>query len=143
MTATVDRDYYRSTPNPLHGTLLAGTVPLALGTLLSDIAYYNTYEIQWTIFASWLNVGGLVFAGLAALCAIINLIRVDHRKGAPLIYFLLLAATWIVGFFNALQHAKDAWAAMPESLILSVIVLVLACLATWMGLSGRLVGGAR
>ena len=33
---------YRCTPGPLHATLLAGTVPLCLGALLSDIAYYQT-----------------------------------------------------------------------------------------------------
>ena len=41
-------------PGPLHGTLLAGTVPLFLGALLSDIAYGQTYQIQWANFASWL-----------------------------------------------------------------------------------------
>ena len=46
--------------HPLHAALLAGTVPLFLGALLSDIAYARTYEIQWANFASWLIVGGLV-----------------------------------------------------------------------------------
>lgn len=51
MTDTIYRTY-RSTPNPLHATLLAGTVPLFLGALLSDIAYYRSYHIQWSNFAS-------------------------------------------------------------------------------------------
>ena len=42
---------YRPTPGPLHATLLAGTVPLFLGALLSDIAYTQTYQIQWANFA--------------------------------------------------------------------------------------------
>ncbi len=37
MTAT-DPILYRRTPSPLHAILLAGTVPLFLGALLSDIA---------------------------------------------------------------------------------------------------------
>jgi uncharacterized membrane protein len=121
--------------------LLAGTVPLFLGATLSDIAYYKTYEVQWSNFAAWLIAGGLVFCGLALLFAVVNLIRARHRKGRPLAYFILLLATWLLGFINALEHAKDAWATMPLGLVLSVIVTVLACAATWIGLSNLRDGG--
>ena len=67
--------------HPLHAVLLAGTVPLFLGVLLSDIAYASTYELQWKNFASWLIVGGLVFAGLGLLWAIAELRRAQW-KGA-------------------------------------------------------------
>lgn len=139
MTVTTYR--YRSTPNPLHATLLAGTVPLFLGALLSDIAYFRSYQIQWGNFSSWLIAGGLVFCGLALLFALVNLIRATPRKGRPLAYFLLLLATWVLGFINALEHAKDAWAVMPAGLILSVIVTLLACVATWIGLTNLRSGG--
>lgn len=142
MTATAKRAY-RSRPKPLHATLLAGTVPLFLGALLSDIAYFRSYQIQWSNFASWLIAGGLVFCGLALLFAVVNLIRAHHRKGRPLVYLLLLLATWVLGFINALEHAKDAWASMPAGLLLSVIVTVLACIATWTGLTNLRAGGAR
>nr|WP_085990605.1 DUF2231 domain-containing protein [Stutzerimonas stutzeri] len=131
----------RHVPNPLHGTLLAGTVPLFLGAMLSDIAYFKTYEVQWSNFAAWLIAGGLVFCGLALLFAVVNLIRAHHKKWRPLMYFLLLLATWLLGFINALEHAKDAWATMPLGLVLSVIVTVLACAATWIGLSNLRDGG--
>ncbi|WP_423836626.1 DUF2231 domain-containing protein [Stutzerimonas stutzeri] len=131
----------RHVPNPLHATLLAGTVPLFLGAMLSDIAYYRTYEIQWSNFSSWLIAGGLVFCGLAILFALVNLARATEKKGRPLVYLLLLLATWVLGFINALQHAKDAWAAMPSGLVLSVIVTVLACVATWIGLTNLRAGG--
>lgn len=141
MTVTTRRTY-RITPNPLHATLLAGTVPLFLGALLSDIAYFRSYQIQWSNFASWLIVGGLVFCALALLFALVNLIRANRRKGRPLTYFLLLLAAWVLGFINALEHAKDAWAIMPLGLVLSAIVTLLVCVATWMGLSNLRAGGA-
>ena len=140
VTATISS--YRTTPHPLHASLLAGTVPLFLGALLSDIAYYRTYQIQWSNFSAWLIAGGLLFCGLALLFALVNLLRAEPRKGRPLNYFLLLVATWVLGFFNALEHAKDAWATMPSGLLLSVIVTLLACAATWMGLSNLRAGGA-
>lgn len=131
--SVTDDPIYRSGPNPVHGVLLAGTIPLFLGTLLSDIAYWSTYQIQWSNFASWLNVGGLLFAGLALLCAILGLFRSDNRNRDSLVYILVLLATWILGFLNALFHARDAWAMMPAALILSVIVFLLALAATSVG----------
>ncbi|MDX1550301.1 MAG: hypothetical protein R3278_07110, partial [Lysobacter spongiicola] len=59
------------------------------------------------------------------------------------LYFLVVLATFIIGFINSLVHAKDVWAAMPSGLWLSVIVTLLACIATWIGFSGRRLGGAK
>jgi len=130
--------------HPLHAFLLAGCVPLFLGALLSDWAYSATYEIQWTNFASWLLVGAMVLAGFALLWALIDLLRADRSwRGTPLIYFLVLLAAFIVGFIDALVHAKDAWAKMPEALILSVIVALLVLVACWLGLSTWRSGEAR
>lgn len=145
MTAAVDRSYQTShmTLNPLHAVLLAGTVPLFLGALLSDIAYYQSYQIQWSNFSSWLIVGGLVFAGLALLCGILGLFSAEGRGGRGMLYIALLLATWIIGFINALVHAKDVWATMPMGLILSAIVIVLACAAIAVRFSDRRTGGAR
>jgi uncharacterized membrane protein len=106
---------------------------LFLGVLLSDIAYAASYEQQWKNFASWLIVGGLVFGGLALLWALLGLFRSDQRGGLSTLYFVLLLATWILGFVNALVHAKDAWATMPEGLILSATVAALAIAATACG----------
>lgn len=122
--------------HPLHALLLGGSVPLFLGALFSDIAYFNSYHIQWSNFSSWLIAGALVFSGLALLCALVGLFRSSHRHGRPLAYFLLLLAGWILGFVNALIHAKDAWAVMPAGLVLSVIVTILVLAAAWLGFFG-------
>lgn len=129
----------RSTLHPLHAVLLAGTLPLFAGALLSDIAYAGSYEIQWSNFASWLIAGGLLLGAVVLLWSLVDLLR--GRGGRALAYFLLVLATWVLGFFNALVHARDAWAAMPAGLVLSVIVLLLACAATWLGFSGSRRGG--
>ena len=142
MTVTADRTY-PITLHPVHAILLAGTLPLFLGATLSDIAYATSYHIQWSNFASWLIAGALVFTGLALLCAIIGLFRTGRRDARALIYVLLLLATWVLGFINALVHARDAWAMMPTGLILSVIVTALACAATAAGFCGQHTGGAQ
>jgi uncharacterized membrane protein len=117
-------------------------VPLFLGALLSDIAYARSYQIQWSNFASWLIAGALVFAGFSMLWALVDLFSASRRGNRAAVYFVLLLATWVLGFINALEHAKDAWAIMPTSLVLSVIVALLACAAAWFGLATVRVGGA-
>lgn len=134
---------YRHTPGPLHATLLAGTVPLFLSALISDIAYGQTYQIQWANFASWLIAGALVFCGFALLFALVNLLRAEHKVGRPAVYCLLLLATWVLGLVNAFQHAKDAYAMMPTGLVLSVVVTVLSVVATWVGLTNLRSGAAQ
>lgn len=136
--ACVSREEKAIVQRPLHlvhAVLLAGTIPLFLGVLLSDIAYSTSYELQWKNFASWLLVGGLVFGGVALLWTLIELFRAGQRGTGAIVYFLLLLAMWVLGFIDALVHAKDAWASMPAGLILSAIVAVLALAATGFGFS--------
>lgn len=129
--------------HPLHAFLLAGTVPLFLGVLLSDLAYSASYELQWKNFASWLLVGGLALAGFALLWALVVLFRAGRRDMRRTAYFVLLLAAWILGFIDALVHAKDAWASMPDALILSAIVAFLVIAATWLGFSTLRAGPLR
>jgi len=134
VTAVLSRTF--STPlHPFHAALLAGIIPLFLGALLSDVAYALSYEIQWKNFASWLIAGGLVFGGLAVVWALIGLFKPGGRGPRSLIYLALLLLTWALAFINALIHAKDAWASMPEGLILSALVAILAIVVTGVGFS--------
>lgn len=123
--------------HPLHAILLAFPFPLFLGALLSDLAYWWTFEIQWANFSSWLIAGGLLVGAFALLWALINLFRREtaSRKRSVL-YFVVLLVMWVLGFINALVHAKDAWATMPEGLYLSAVVTLLALIAAWIGYSG-------
>jgi len=142
MTSAVAR-HSGTALHPLHAFFLAGIVPLFIGVLLNDYAYWSSYELQWKNFASWMLIGALVFNGLALLGSILSLVRADKRMGTPVAYFLLLLATFVLGLINSFIHAKDVWASMPTELILSVITVILACTATWIGLTSWRIGGAR
>ncbi len=121
--------------------LLAATVPPFLGAVLSDYAYTSTYHVQWSNFSSWLIVGGLVFGFAALLCSLINLNRADRRGGRPAVSLVLILAVCGLGVVNAFVHARDAWATMPTGIVLSLIVAVLACVATAIVFSSLRVGG--
>lgn len=119
----------------MHAVLAFSTLPLFLGALLSDWAYAQTYQVQWTNFAAWLITGGLVLAGLALVWAALDLLlRTVLRDRRGVAYLLLLLAILVLGGANALVHAKDGWAAMPTGLVLSVVVLLVATAASWVGL---------
>lgn len=122
-----------------HAATLAGAFTLFLATLLADYAYWTSHEIQWSNFASWLLVGAMVLVSIAVICEIFALVR----GGRSVVYILVLAVTWIVGLFDALQHARDAWGIMPTALVLSVLAAVLAGVATWVAFAGLRTGGAR
>ena len=129
--------------HPFHAAMLAGAAPLFVGALLADWAYARSYQVEWSNFASWLLIGAMVPATIALACAIAGWFarRGDHaaadaRAGARrTLYVLVLAAAWVVGFFDALHHARDAWAIMPAAPILSLVAALLACVATWIGFS--------
>jgi len=124
--------------HPLYAILLAFPLPLFLGALLSDLAYRSSFQIQWFNFSSWLIAGALVGSGFALLWALVALIRGGRGRGkGAVLSFLGLLAMWVLGFVNALVHAKDAFAIMPEALYLSAIATLLAFVAAWAGYSAH------
>ena len=130
--------------HPLHAILLAFPLPLFLGALLSDLAYWSSFHVQWINFSAWLIAGALLVGAFALLWALIEVLRVGTaRTGRAIAYLVALLVMWVLGFVNALVHAKDAWATMPESLYLSIIVTLLALAAAWIGYSGLRTGKVR
>jgi uncharacterized membrane protein len=118
----------------LHGLVLAFPVALFTLTLLTDIAYRQTAEIQWTNFSSWLIVGALLGGGLVLIWSII--LAISARRYAhwqpSLIYALLIAIMWTAGLINAFQHSQDAWSSVGVTgLTLSIISMVFALAASW------------
>ncbi|HJP99460.1 MAG TPA: DUF2231 domain-containing protein [Rhodanobacteraceae bacterium] len=140
MSVAVDR--FRRALHPFNAVLLGGVISLFLAALLSDIAYFRTYEIQWNNFSSWLLVGGLVVTAIAFFCAIGEWFRLRWRVWPGLIHALLVVATWVLGFVDVLEHAKDAWATMPGGLVLSGITVAVACVALWIAFAGMGAGEA-
>lgn len=134
MSKPLGRDLSHRSLHPLHAFLLAGAAYFFVSGFLSDWAYFSTFEIQWKNFAMWLILGGLVCAGFATLWALVDAIRAKERR-RRLVYLALLLAAFALGFINELVHAKDAWASMPDALILAAISALLVIVTTGLGLS--------
>lgn len=122
--------------HPLHAILLAFPFPLFLGSLLSDLAYRSTFEVQWINFSQWLNAGGLLVGAFVVLWALMNLFRRGRARKRAIIYFVVLLAMWGLGFISALVHARDVWATMPEGLYIAAVTALLALVSAWIGYFG-------
>jgi len=141
LSPTLDRRLYHPFPHPLRALLLGAADAFLVSGFLADWAYFSDHQIQWKNFADWLIIGGLVFAGTALLLALIDLFRSSLGRGRRIIAFGLLLAAFILGIVDELVHAKDSWASMPDALIISAVVAVLAVAATALGFSTSAAGG--
>lgn len=123
--------------HPVHSVLLVAAATFTLSALLADLAYANSYEVQWTNFASWLLVGAALCCGFALLWAVIDRFRADvHTGRSGLFYLGVLGFLFLILLYNNFTHAMDAWQKMPSALILSVIGGIAAIAALWLGLRG-------
>nr|WP_232843931.1 DUF2231 domain-containing protein [Allopontixanthobacter sediminis] len=122
---------------PVQSILLAFPVALFPAALLSDIAYLNTAEIQWSNFSSWLIAGADVFTGLLLASALLSLFFGKFRgRGRGLVCTVLVAVLFVAGVLNAFQHAKDGWHSVGTfglvlSIACAVIAILIAIIAHW------------
>jgi len=118
----------------VHAILLAFPVALFTFALLTDIAYLQTAEIQWTNFSSWQIVGALLGGGPVLVWSItlaVGARRRAHRQPS-LTYAVLIAIMWVAGLVNAFQHSQDAWSSVGVTgLVLSIISTACALAASW------------
>jgi uncharacterized membrane protein len=133
---------FRARIEPLRGILMAFPIALFTSAVVSDIAYLNSAQMQWSNFSAWLIVGALVFGGLAGLWAIVDLAlswRTPARRAA-VIHVAALALAWILGLINAFKHSQDAWSSVGAfGLTLSILSMLLVLVAGWVAYSNKTV----
>lgn len=122
--------------HPLHAMIVPVPIVCFIGALLTDLAYYNSANVQWSNFSIWLITAGLVGAGLAALTGIIDYIgdrRVRAARPATP-HMIINLSVFVIELFNAFVHSRDGWTAVvPTGLTLSVISVLLLAVSAWLG----------
>jgi len=121
--------------HPIYNIFLPVPVVCFIGAALTDWTYLDSGGTRfWSNFSSWLLAAGLVFAAIAGIVLLIDLLRgaaANHVLGWAT--FGLLLAAWVVEFVNSLVHARDGWTAVAgPGLILSVIGALLIVIAGWL-----------
>ena len=113
---------------PIYSILLSFPVVCFTLTLFTDIAYWRTSVLMWQHFSEWLLFAGLVFAALAVVVGIIEmLVRPYLRDVGPTWVQLIGGAVVVVlALWNSLVHASDGWTGvMPYGLVISLVTVIL------------------
>ncbi|MEF0943728.1 DUF2231 domain-containing protein [Rhizobium sp. BR 362] len=138
MTNQVLRPTARIATHPIHPMLVPFPIACFVGTLITDLAYWQTAEMMWANFSAWLLTAGLLMGLLAAIAGLIDFLgnRLIRDLWPAWAHLLGNALVLILSFFNALVHSRDAWTSViPTGLILSAVVVVIVLFTGWMGWS--------
>ena len=122
--------------HPIHPMLVPVPIACFVGTLITDITYALTANMQWANFSAWLLAVGLVVSIFVVIAGLADFLG-DRRIRA-------LRPAWIHGLGNALAlalaivnafvHSRDAYTSVvPLGLTLSVLVVAILVVTGWNG----------
>jgi uncharacterized membrane protein len=103
------------------------------GALITDLVYWQTFDVMWERFSAWLITVGLILAALAAIAGVIDLLRSKRirRHSWPHAVGYVLAV--LVSLINILVHSRDGYTAVvPTGLALSALVVVILLVTGWL-----------
>jgi uncharacterized membrane protein len=131
--------------HPLYSTFVSFPSACFIGTLMNDIAYWRTGNLQWQNFSEWLLFAGLVVGGFVLLAEIVAQFRTSRTApGGGWLRVIGMLVVLVLAFINSLVHARDGWTAVVfDGLILSAITVAVMIVTGLVGkLSVRRASGA-
>jgi uncharacterized membrane protein len=122
--------------HPIHPMLVPVPIACFVGTLITDITYWRTANMQWANMSAWMLVAGLIVALLAVIAGLVDFVG-DRRirdLRAVWIHAGGNALALIVAIINAFVHSRDGYTSVvPTGLILSVLTVLILLVTGWMG----------
>jgi uncharacterized membrane protein len=108
------------------------------GTLITDIAYSQTYNMQWANFSAWMLAVGLFVSIFVVITGLIDFLG-DRRIRAlreVWVHGLGNGLALILAIWNAFVHSRDAFTSVvPTGLILSFLTVLILAVTVWNGRS--------
>ena len=121
---------------PLHAMLVPIPIVCFVGTLITDIVYWQSGAMLWANISAWLLLVGLLVSLVAAPAGMIDFFgdpRIRELRAAW-IHGIGNATALILSIFNCLIHTRDAYTSVvPTGLILSALVVVILLVTGWNG----------
>jgi len=118
----------------LHPFFVSIGAALLIAAFPSDIMYSQTSLMQWSNASEWLISTGLVFALIAVIVLLVEML-VGTARPISWLDFVLLAIAAVLSIVNAFVHSRDAWTTVvPEGIWLSgiaALLLVIVGLRGW------------
>lgn len=122
--------------HPLHAMLVPIPIACFVGTLVTDIAYAATANMQWANMSAWLLAAGLIVALFAVIAGVTDFLG-DRRirdLRAAWIHGGGNAVALLIAILNAFVHSRDAYTSVfPLGLILSALTVAILLVTGWMG----------
>jgi uncharacterized membrane protein len=136
MPSDTPRSTARIAGHPIHPMLVPFPIVCFVGTLITDITYAITADMQWANFSAWLLTVGLIVSIFVVIAGLVDALG-DTR-------ILRLRPAWIhvggnvialaLAVLNEFVHSRDAYTSVvPEGLILSVLVVLILLVTGWNG----------
>jgi uncharacterized membrane protein len=123
---------------PIHPMLVPVPIVCFTATLLTDIAYWRTANMQWANMSAWFLDVGLIVAIFVVIAGLVDFFG-DRRIRAlrqVWVHGLGNGLALILSIWNAFVHTRDAYTSVvPTGLILSVLVVLILAVTVWNGWS--------
>lgn len=124
--------------HPLHVMLVPIPIACFAGTLVTDVVYWRSQNLQWANFSDWLISVGTVFAALAALFGLIDFLSARRIRALEpaWIHGLGNALVLLLAVLNSFVHSRDGYTSIvPTGLILSALTVLILLVTGWNGWS--------
>jgi uncharacterized membrane protein len=122
--------------HPLHPMLVPIPIACFVGTLLTDLAYWKTANLQWAVMSSWMLAIGLIVALFAVIAGFIDFLGDRRIRDLQAVWIHAggNAVALILSIFNILVHSRDGYTSVvPTGLILSALVVLILLVTGWEG----------
>jgi uncharacterized membrane protein len=107
-----------------------------VGTLVTDIVYWQTAAMLWADMSDWLLLVGLIVSVIAVPAGLIDFFgdpRIRELRAAW-VHAIGNVTVVILAIFNCLIHTRDAYTSVvPSGLILSALIVVILLVTGWNG----------
>jgi uncharacterized membrane protein len=122
--------------HPLHPMLVPIPIACFVGTLLTDLAYWKTANLQWAVMSSWMLTIGLIVALFAVIAGFVDFLGDRRIRDLQAVWIHAggNAVALILSIVNAFVHSRDGYSSVvPTGLILSALVVLILLVTGWEG----------
>ncbi len=134
MSSETARPAARIGGHPIHTMLAPIPFNCFLGTLVTDIVYWRTADMQWANFSVWMLTVGLLMSVLVVVFGLIDLVlgRRVRTQRATWLHGLGEIVAVALAIFNAFIHSRDAYTSVvPTGLALSALTVAILFVTGW------------
>lgn len=122
--------------HPIHPMLIPFPIAFFVATFACDVAFWVTGSAGWFEPTLWLLGAGLIFAGLAAVAGLIDVLGDGQIRALSTVWWhaggnLIAVAVETANIF--LRNSGGSKAVLPTGIILSAVVVCILLFTGWKG----------